>query len=364
MVKRAALILAGGKARRFQGKDEGWQDKALAQLGGKPLLVHAVENVQGVVDEVFVCVNDESRKKIYAQTLNAHKLGSVKVVVDEKVDHMSGPNLAIMSGLRAANADYCLTLPCDMPFLKAEVTEYLLCEAEGFDVAVPIWPNGRLETLLMALHRKTALEITEALCMLKRPRSDDIPRGAIKTLLVSPLKKIKSLDPELKSFININSKEDLTHLQTRRSHGPVTENLKLNLGEFSVSDLQFLRKAAGMLNESKFSEAQNTFASCASSFESVDSYFWSGLAGENRGEALLKLSQQQTESKTATELDFEGKEAYLKASNCYRVEAEMYDEKLCRLLAERAWADKAWCESWAMGKTSHEHRYSRNQLKI
>ena len=59
MTKRAALILAGGKARRFQVKGgEKWEDKALATLSGKPLLIHAVENVQGIVDEVSVSVND------------------------------------------------------------------------------------------------------------------------------------------------------------------------------------------------------------------------------------------------------------------------------------------------------------------
>ena len=69
MVKRAALILAGGKARRFQTIDAVWRDKALAELDGKPLLIHAIENVQGVVDEVAVCVNDEERKAKYAQIL-------------------------------------------------------------------------------------------------------------------------------------------------------------------------------------------------------------------------------------------------------------------------------------------------------
>ena len=54
MTKRAALILAGGKARRFQLKDEKWEDKALAMLSGKPLLIHAIENVVGVVDEIAI----------------------------------------------------------------------------------------------------------------------------------------------------------------------------------------------------------------------------------------------------------------------------------------------------------------------
>ena len=178
MTKRAALILSGGKARRFQTQNQSWQDKALAELAGKPLLVHAVENVQGIVDEIVVCVNDEERKAKYAEILKEHGLNA-KIVVDEKIDHISGPNVAIFSGLKAAKADYCLTLPCDMPFLKPEVADFLFNSAEDFEVAVPMWPNGRLETLIMVLQRQSSLEITNTLCRLKRPRSDDIPRGAI-----------------------------------------------------------------------------------------------------------------------------------------------------------------------------------------
>jgi molybdopterin-guanine dinucleotide biosynthesis protein A len=61
-MKRAALILAGGKSQRFQSKRREWRDKALSHLSGKPLLVHVVQNANEVVDEVVVCVNDETRK--------------------------------------------------------------------------------------------------------------------------------------------------------------------------------------------------------------------------------------------------------------------------------------------------------------
>jgi molybdopterin-guanine dinucleotide biosynthesis protein A len=357
MAKRAALILAGGKARRFQTIDAIWRDKALAELNGKPLLIHAIENVRGVVDEVLVCVNDEERKAKYTKTLNQYAVKNARIVVDEKISHISGPNVAIMSGLRAVQADYCLTLPCDMPFLQPKIAEYMFSEAEGFEVVVPMWPNGRLETLIMVLEHQSSLEITDTLCQLKRPRSDDIPRGASKTLLISPINHIKTLDPELKSFININSKEDLTHLQTRRSYGPVKENVQLNMGILSVSDLQLLRESAKMLQENKLSEAQKTFATCASNFKTCDSFFWSGVAEENQGETLLTLSQKQTESNLATELDFACKDAYLRAANNYRIEAKIFESKLCLLLAERAFADKSWCESWVMGKAEHVHRY-------
>ena len=53
------------------------------------------------------------------------------------------------------NADYCITVPCDAPMLNGKVAEYLFDEINGSFVAVPMWPNGRLETLLMVLERKT-----------------------------------------------------------------------------------------------------------------------------------------------------------------------------------------------------------------
>ena len=96
----------------------------------------------------------------------------------------------------------------------------------------------------------------------------------------------------------------------------------------------------------------------AGNFEVDDSYFWGGVARENQGESLLKLAQQESKPEASTKLDFEGKEAYLKAANNYRIEAEIHESNRCLLLAERALADKAWCESWAMGKHSHVHRYS------
>ncbi len=139
-----------------------------------------------------------SAARFMLESLRLMGLDAVRVVVDEKAD-ISGPTVAIMSGLRQVGADYCLTLPCDMPFLKPKVADYLFGQAEGFEVATPMWPNGRLETLLTVLERKAGLEITETLCMLKRPRSDDIQRGARKTLLVSPMNEIKAVDPELEA---------------------------------------------------------------------------------------------------------------------------------------------------------------------
>jgi molybdopterin-guanine dinucleotide biosynthesis protein A len=358
MTTRAALILAGGKARRFQLKMEEWRDKALAELFGKPLLVHVAETAGRVADEVLVCVNDETRKTPYAYILEKHNLGNVKLVVDEKISHISGPNVAIMTGLKATKANFCVTLPCDMPLIKPKIVEYLFDAAETAQVTVPMWPNGRIETLVMALESISAAEITETLCRLRRPRSDDVVRGAEKVLFVSPLGEMREFDPELKSFVNINRQDDLSRLQTRPAKGKITKDFKATLGALLVPLLERLQEASALSYERKFEEAKKVFSACAAELEDQQqSPFWAGLSRENEAETLLAWAQHQEKTGNASELDYKGKDAFLAAAEDYRLEANMHFEGGCRFLAERAWADKAWCESWAMGKAGHIERY-------
>ena len=91
MTKRAAIILAGGKAQRFQTTQENWQDKALANLNGKPLLVHVVENVRDVVDEIVVVVNEETRRSTLSEMFWRNTVENARIITDLKIDYLSGP---------------------------------------------------------------------------------------------------------------------------------------------------------------------------------------------------------------------------------------------------------------------------------
>lgn len=332
MRSRAAIVLAGGGSQRFQMQNRQWQDKALAKIEGAPLIVHVIRNLECVVDEIVVCVNDDQRKAQYNQILEEHDFKGTKFVVDEKNHSIKGPLLAIMSGLHAVSSEYCLIVPTDMPFLKPKVAEYLLEAVVGFDVAVPMWPDGTLETLIMALKKESCLDITETLCALNKSRADSIPRAASKLLLTSPLKEIGTLDPEFKSFININSQEDLAKLETRNTRGLIKENITLTRGTRLFSHLCRLRNGQKTLKEGKTSEAQNTFAACGDIFEGQNVFFWAGISAEKLAEATLHQSANRDR-------------VFLRAAKNYRGEAKTYQEKGCKLLAERALADEALCES-------------------
>jgi molybdopterin-guanine dinucleotide biosynthesis protein A len=347
MAKRAAIILSGGRAKRFQNAHETWQDKALVKLLGKPLLIHAVENVREVVEEAVICVNNENRKAQYAEILKNHRVKNVRLLIDEPCNHLGGPIVGILTGLIATDADYCFTMPSDMPLLQPKVIDYMFNSAKDTRVVVPMWPSGRLETLTMVLKKPDALEIAKTLCMLGRPRSDDIIRGALNVLLISTVGEIRAFDPELKSFININAQEDLSRMQPRQAQGPVSGSLRLNLGDLPTPKLWCLQTAAALFNEGKFLEAAEDFSACATQLEKEDSYFWAAISRENEGKSLLSWSKQHGKQKLATEQAVRGKEALLKAASTYESEAKIYDSANGVFLAERARSNKEWCRSLA-----------------
>jgi molybdopterin-guanine dinucleotide biosynthesis protein A len=338
MTKRAAIILAGGKAKRFQTTQDKWQDKALAELDGKPLLVHAIENIQDVVNEVVVVVNEnETRIHQYRNVLEKYQLQKAKTVTDLKINNLSGPLIAILTGLKFADADYCITIPCDVPMLSKKVAHYLFGEINGSYVTVPMWPNGRLETLLMILERKSTLKIASVLCQLGRSHPDDIIRGSLQTMFVSPLGEIKALDPELRSFVNINCQEDLSRLIPRQGQGPFVENVRLNMGDLSVDEIQQLIAGSSERDEANFLEASKIFSKCAIELEREKLFFWAAVSREYEAKSLLSLFEPQGGDESI-------KDALMKAAQNYGLEAKIYEENRCYLLAERAKADKSWCE--------------------
>ena len=341
MTKRAAIILAGGKGKRFQSANGKWQDKALAELNGKPLLVHAINNIQDNVEEIVIVVdNNELRINQYRETLVKFKVKNASIVTDLEAQNLSGPLIAILTGLKATNADYCITIPADVPLLSNKVADYLFDEISSSLIAVPMWPNGRLETLLMVLERQTTLEIAEVLCQLRRSRPDDIIRGTQKVLFASPLGKIKELDPELYSFININTPEDLSRLQPRQGQGTFADNVRLNLGVLPIWEIQRLATASLKYAVGDFLEASEDFSVCAIELENKDLFFWAAIAWENKGKSLLSMHVQDMNRELTDIVEF----SLLKAAQNYGSEAEVYLFNHCFGLAERAKADKSWCE--------------------
>lgn len=127
-MSRGAVILAGGRSRRF-----GDEDKATALLGEWPLIRHVIERVAPVVDTVTINCRDAQ------QTAIADAIGpweaSVRFAPDPDEDR--GPVMGIATGLAATEATHCAVVACDMPFVDPILLRYLFVAIGDADAILP-----------------------------------------------------------------------------------------------------------------------------------------------------------------------------------------------------------------------------------
>jgi len=193
---KAVIILAGGFSKRFG------QDKCLINLIGKPLVLHVIDRISTVVDEKVVVAGSNAPRETLSNLFDP----KTRVVVD-KYEGQS-PLVGALTGFENVNADYSLLLPCDTPFVSAEIVTLLLDLCVNKSAVIPRWPNGYMEPLQAAYNTKSAREAAKkALNEGKRDLSSMIShlRGIrfVSTLV------LQQIDSKLLTFFNVNTSEDL-----------------------------------------------------------------------------------------------------------------------------------------------------------
>jgi molybdopterin-guanine dinucleotide biosynthesis protein A len=97
-----------------------------------------------------------------------------------------------------------------MPHINKGVVEFLfkIAEAGGYDAVVPKWQNGMFEALHSVYRTKQMLDAVKKVVR-KGENKILAPLSRLKKVKFVPVNKIKEIDSELKTFTNINTKEDL-----------------------------------------------------------------------------------------------------------------------------------------------------------
>lgn len=198
---KGAIILAGGMSTRM-GKN-----KAFIEVEGKPLLRHVADKAAKVADEIIVVIGRTDAPTKFAKVLPS----SVRVLQDTR--RGKSPIIGMLTGLEALKSRYAAILPCDVPLVKREVLEFLFCKASNADAAIPHWPSGRIEPLQSVYRVRAMIRATEE--TLKAGKLCAI--NAIKRLKrvnYVPTKEIKEIDPELLTFLNVNTPDDLRRVRS------------------------------------------------------------------------------------------------------------------------------------------------------
>jgi len=184
----SGIILAGGLSTRI-GRDKGG-----LTLGGSPLGQRVVETIGSIFEEVIYVTNDP---------MNAPAGPRIKLAKDE-VPHL-GPLGGILAGLRVSDASRSFIVGYDMPFATKAVIDFLVRYAPGAD-AVVVRRDDKLEPLHAVYSRTCISAISEQLSSGNNRIIAFYDR--IKVTFVDEA-ELRTVDPELRSFFNVNTLEDL-----------------------------------------------------------------------------------------------------------------------------------------------------------
>lgn len=191
---RSAVILAGGKSNRMEF------DKCVVPFHGKPLMFWSYSVLRDLAEDVLFSISTDRDEGPLREFLG----DDVTFVRDKEAG--LGPLFGLSLSFKQARGEYVAVAPCDAPFIKAELYLRLFQLAEGADAAVPEI-NGYWEPLHAVYERKAMLGAIDKAISEGGTR----PKDTYKHLEVRKMtqEEIQAFDPELLSFVNINTLENL-----------------------------------------------------------------------------------------------------------------------------------------------------------
>jgi molybdenum cofactor guanylyltransferase len=152
--ERAAIVLAGGRSRRFG------RDKLVERIDGRPLLDHAIEAVRSVpaIVRVVVVVAPDGTLRIPTGIDLAHDTSPFE-----------GPLAGLSAGLHALDgldpSAAVVVVGGDMPSLQPAVLEWMcqVIDREGGTVVVALADGDRPRPLPAVVRHEPAREAVDAL---------------------------------------------------------------------------------------------------------------------------------------------------------------------------------------------------------
>jgi molybdopterin-guanine dinucleotide biosynthesis protein A len=180
----SGIVLAGGLGRRMGGVDKGLQP-----LHGKAMVQHVLARLAPQVDEIVINANQ-----------NLERYGALGYrVVSDRVGGFAGPLAGLHAGLEAIAHPLAVTVPCDSPFLPADLVARLREHLGTNDLAVA--KTGDQPHPVFALVRRSVMGNLETF-LAGGGRKIDAWYASLKVVEVA-------FDDEADAFRNINTLEEL-----------------------------------------------------------------------------------------------------------------------------------------------------------
>jgi molybdopterin-guanine dinucleotide biosynthesis protein A len=169
----------------------------MKDLAGKPVIDHVLAAVSDLGQEIFITTN---KPKDYQ---------FLELPLFQDDQPVAGALEGLKTALRAASGKRTLVVACDMPFLQAELLEYLFEQSGQADVTIPRW-NDRLQPLC-AVYSHRCLPAIEASLAAGEKRMISF-HDEVRRHVVEP-ETVAHFDPEGLNFFNLNTPQELAEAE-------------------------------------------------------------------------------------------------------------------------------------------------------
>jgi molybdopterin-guanine dinucleotide biosynthesis protein A len=184
----SAVVLAGGRSARMG------EPKAALRFGSATLLERVVGELKSAFDDVV----------IVAAPSDDLPLADSRVTIVRDEREYEGPVGALGRGLDAARCEIAFACSCDLPMLSARVASEMVTRLGEHDAVIA--EVGGILQPLHAVYRRRCAAALRAMEARRELRLQAIA-AEISTRRLSEA-EMRAIDPELRSFVNINSPED------------------------------------------------------------------------------------------------------------------------------------------------------------
>ena len=185
----SGVILSGGLSTRYDG-----EEKALLQVGGVRILDRIYDIYSQLFDEIILVTN------------NPQKFLEWDLLIVSDLFPIRSSLTGIHAGLFYMTNPFAFISACDTPFLKKELVETVIGKIEPqIDIVMPETSAG-FEPLCAAYSKRCLQPAQHHLEQEKLKIIKTFRKSRIKTISEKVLRKI---EPDLQSFFNINTPEDL-----------------------------------------------------------------------------------------------------------------------------------------------------------
>ncbi len=191
-MKTTGIILAGGKNLRMG------QNKAFLEVQGERIIDRIKRIFIDLFDEVLLVTNSP---RDYLDL-------NLRIVAD--LYRERGSLAGIFTGLFHASFSHAFVAACDMPFLNPALIAHLVELSPGYDIVIPRTEDGLQP--LHAVYSRKCLPFMEDLLREGNLKILDFFHRVKKREV--PTDEMIPFDPQLASFLNLNTPEDLTRIQS------------------------------------------------------------------------------------------------------------------------------------------------------